>query len=88
MLLISIVINNCFQLKREQQQRLWQEKSEQQKWYREKIYESYRKCLEVLIKLQQEYIERINNEITNHTIDQDKVENGKSALSAVLKKPC
>ena len=34
MLLISIVINNYFQLKREKEQRIWQEESDKRRWYR------------------------------------------------------
>jgi hypothetical protein len=44
-------INNKFQLERENQQRIWQEGSEQQKWYREKIYDSYRTSIQILTKI-------------------------------------
>lgn len=54
MLLTSNFINNKFQLKREEQQRIWQEKSEQQKWFREKIYDSYKISIQVLTKIIQE----------------------------------
>ncbi|MEG5035061.1 hypothetical protein [Microcoleus sp. AT3-D2] len=47
-LLISNCINNNFQLKREREQRIWQEESERQKWYREQIYENYRKMIHIL----------------------------------------
>jgi len=43
-----------WQLEREEQQRIWQEKNDQQKWYREKIYDSYKKSIQVLIKIMQE----------------------------------
>ncbi len=48
LLLINTSINNKFQLERENQQRIWQEKSERQKWFREKIYENYRKTIQIL----------------------------------------
>jgi len=54
MLLISIYINNKFQLKREQEQRIWQEKSEKQTWYREKIYGCYKRSIQVVTKMVQE----------------------------------
>jgi hypothetical protein len=46
-------INNKLQLEREQQQHILQEKSEQQKWYREKIYDSYEKLIHLLTKIMQ-----------------------------------
>jgi hypothetical protein len=49
-----------WQLEREEQQHIWQEKTEQQKWYREKIYDSYRKSFQVLIKIQQEELDSVN----------------------------
>ncbi len=67
MLLISIYINNKFQLKREQEQRMWQERNEQQKWYREKIYDSYKRLLQILTQIEQvkfgiqDYEENSNN---------------------------
>ncbi len=51
---------HIWQIEREEQQRIWQEKSDKQKWNQEKIYDGYRKLLEVLIKLQQEEIETLN----------------------------
>lgn len=54
MLLTSNFINNKFQLEREEQQRIWQEKSEQQKWFREKIYDSYKTSIQVLTNIIQE----------------------------------
>jgi len=67
-LLISNFLNNNFQLQREEQQRIWQleqekqqrvwqDESEQKKWYREKIYDSYRKSIELLTKLIQAQLE-------------------------------
>jgi DNA repair protein RadC len=55
-----------WQLEREQQQRSWQEKSDQKKWYREKIYDAYRTSFQVLIKIQQEELDSINktNDVT------------------------
>jgi hypothetical protein len=53
LLIINTSVNNKFQLKREKEQHIWQEKSEQQKWYREKIYDSYKKLIQILTKIQQ-----------------------------------
>jgi hypothetical protein len=50
-LLINNWINHKFQLERENQQRIWQQESEKQKWYREKIYESYRNSIHILTKI-------------------------------------
>jgi hypothetical protein len=52
--LISTCINNNFQLKREQEQRIWQERNEQQKWYREKVYDSYKTSIDLLKKIMQQ----------------------------------
>jgi len=71
-LIIVTLINNIFQLNREKKQRNYQEKSDKQKWYREKIYDCYKKCFEILIKIQQEQFERINNNKNNNNIDADK----------------
>ena len=46
-----------WQLEREKQQSIWQDESEQKKWYREKIYDSYRKSIELLTKLIQAQLE-------------------------------
>lgn len=51
--LVITSINNNFQLKREKQQGIRQQESEQQKWYREKIYDSYRTSIQVLTKIMQ-----------------------------------
>lgn len=69
-LLISNCINNNFQLKREKEQRIWQEKNEKQKWNREKVYDSYRTAIHVLTKVIQ-----LKTEITNYGITPDKVTN-------------
>lgn len=53
LLIINTSVNNRFQLQREKEQRIWQEKSEQQKWYREKIYDSYKKLIQILTQIQQ-----------------------------------
>lgn len=45
--------NNDFQLKRENEQRIWQEESERKKWCREKVYDSYKKSIHVLTKMVQ-----------------------------------
>jgi len=60
--------NNDFQLKRENEQRIWQEENERKKWYREKVYDSYRKSIHVLTKIVQakfesQYYTTINQHI-------------------------
>jgi hypothetical protein len=47
-------INNKLQLEREKQQRIWEEESNQKKWYREKIYDSYKTAIQLLTKIIQE----------------------------------
>jgi hypothetical protein len=39
------------QLEREQQQRIWQEESNRKKWYREEIYDSYKRSIQILTKI-------------------------------------
>jgi sensor domain CHASE-containing protein len=51
LLIISNIINNKFQLEREKQQGIRQQESERKKWYREKIYDSYRTSIQVLTKI-------------------------------------
>jgi hypothetical protein len=51
LLIINTSRNNNFQLERENQQRIWQAESERQKWYREKIYETYRTSIQILTKI-------------------------------------
>lgn len=50
-LLISNYINNKFQLDRERQQKIWQVEIERQKYYREKIYDSYMKTIQILTEI-------------------------------------
>jgi hypothetical protein len=71
-LLISNYINNNFQLQREEQQRIWQEKSEQQKWYREKIYDSYRTSAQLVPRILQEYSDIKINQKLNSIVSEDK----------------
>lgn len=52
------------QLEREEQQRIWQEKSDQKKWYREKIYDSYRKSIQILTDIAQVEFEAESNYIS------------------------
>ena len=62
-LLINNWINNKFQLDRENQQRVWQQEIERQKWYREKIYESYRTSIHILTKvIQAQYKSQFRSE--------------------------
>ena len=48
-----VMINNNLQLKRERDQRIWQEQSDRQNWYREKIYDAYSRSIQVLTKILQ-----------------------------------
>jgi hypothetical protein len=68
LLIINNSRNNEFQLERENQQRIGQEKIEKQKWYRERIYESYRTCIHILTKIIQ-----LKIEMSNHGNTPDKV---------------
>jgi hypothetical protein len=70
LLIINNSRNNKFQLKRENEQRIWQEKGEKQKWYREKIYDSYRTSIQILTKIIQ-----LKIEMTNYGTTPDKVIN-------------
>src|SRR4028118_1844988 len=57
-----------WQLEREEQQQIWHEKSEQKKWYREKIYNCYRKAIQLLTKMMQiEFEIKENYKITQNT---------------------
>ena len=40
-----------WQLEREKQQRIWQDESDHKKWYREKIYDSYSKSIQLSTKI-------------------------------------
>ena len=50
LLLINNSRNNDFQLERERQQRIWQQESDRQNWYREKIFEFYIVSIQTLKK--------------------------------------
>jgi sensor domain CHASE-containing protein len=54
LLIVNNIINNKFQLEREKQQGIRQQESDQKKWYREKIYDSYKTSIRVLTKIVQE----------------------------------
>jgi sensor domain CHASE-containing protein len=54
LLIINNIINNKFQLEREKQQGIRQQENDQKKWYREKIYDSYKTSIQVLTKILQE----------------------------------
>lgn len=69
-LLISNHINNNFQLKREREQRIWQAETDRQKWYREKIYESYIRAINILTKL---IVHHAENKILGTEFDNDNI---------------
>lgn len=63
LLIINTSKNNNFLLERENRQRIWQQESEQQKWYREKIYESYKTSIHILTKvIQAQYKSQFTSE--------------------------
>ena len=64
LLLINNSRNNDFQLKREREQIIWQEESDKQKWYREQIYDTYRKAIHLLTKIIQSGYEMQNYGVT------------------------
>jgi len=51
-----------WQLEREEKQRIWQEESDKRRWYREKIYESYKKLIQTLTNIIQLQVEIKDNE--------------------------
>jgi hypothetical protein len=53
--LLTTLISNRYQLEREKQQGLRQQESDRQKWYREKIYDSYQTSIQVLTKIIQQH---------------------------------
>ena len=53
--LLITLISNRYQLEREKQQGLRQQESDRQKWYREKIYDSYQTSIQVLTKIIQQH---------------------------------
>jgi hypothetical protein len=57
-----------WQLEREKQQRIWQEESDNKRWDREKIYDSYKTSIQVLTKIMQKQYELQ----TTYDVDQDE----------------
>lgn len=53
--LLTTLISNRYQLERKKQQGLRQQESDRQKWYREKIYDSYQTSIQVLTKIIQQH---------------------------------
>jgi hypothetical protein len=72
MLLTSNFLNNKFQLEREEQQRIWQEKNKRETWYREKIYDSYKISIQTLTRMIQEDFTIAVLDNTNDTVTADK----------------
>lgn len=68
-LLINNCLNNKSQSEREKQQRIWQEKSDDKKWNREKIYDSYRTSIQALTKIIQTQGEMDRNNIATKKLD-------------------
>jgi hypothetical protein len=64
LLIINTSLNNWYQLKREKEQAIRQEESDQKKWYREKIYDCYRKVIQLLTEMMQIEFEIKNNYMT------------------------
>ncbi|MEG4488525.1 hypothetical protein [Microcoleus sp. D2_18a_B4] len=67
--------NNKYQMEREKQQRISQEESDRHKWYREKIYDSYRNSIQILTTIiKEKYKAEIKSEYdslyeSNHDLD-------------------
>jgi hypothetical protein len=72
MLLTSNFLNNKFQLEREEQQRIWQEKNKRETWYREKIYDSYKISIQILTKMIQEDFTITILDNTNDIVSPDR----------------
>jgi len=72
MLLTSNFLNNKFQLEREEQQRIWQEKNKRETWYREKIYDSYKISVQILTKMIQEDFTITILDNTNDIVSPDR----------------
>src|SRR4028118_119458 len=60
LLIVNNIINNKVQLEREKEQSIRQQESDQKKWYREKIYNSYETLFQILVKIQQEELEYLH----------------------------
>ena len=75
LVLINTSNNNNFQLKREEQQRIWQEKSDEKKWYREKIYDCYRTAAQLVPKIFQQFSEINLDKKADKIVSTDKTMN-------------
>ncbi len=71
MLLAGNYFNNKSQLKREEQQHIWQEESDKRRWYREKTYDSYEKLIQTLTNIIQTQVEIKNKD----TLTDDEYKN-------------
>jgi hypothetical protein len=67
LLIINTSLNNCYQLKREKEQGIRQQESDQKKWYREKVYDSYSKIIQLLTEIMEIEFEIKNNYMTMTT---------------------
>jgi hypothetical protein len=56
---------HIWQVEREKQQRIWQEESDKRKWEREKISDSYKKLIQVLTNIIQIQVEIRDNDAVN-----------------------
>ena len=64
-----------WQLEREKQQRIWQDESDHKKWYREKIYDSYSKSIQLSTKIIQAQLEFDIELKKTGTVSEDKYTN-------------
>ena len=65
--------NNKFQLDREKEQRMWQEKSDQEKWYREKVYASYTKAIQILTEIIKQRVNEVSDDINSPKLSMIKL---------------
>jgi lipopolysaccharide export LptBFGC system permease protein LptF len=61
-----------WQLEREEKQRIWQEENDKRKWYREKIYDSYKTSFQILVKIDQELMGYIAYKEVGNTVQENK----------------
>jgi hypothetical protein len=73
LLIVNNIINNKFQLEREKEQSIRQQESDQQKWYREKVYASYTKAIQILTEMIKQKFNGENDEIASSNLSMIKL---------------
>jgi hypothetical protein len=64
---------NIRQLEREDKQRIWEEKSDLRKWYREKVYASYTKAIQILTEIIKQRVNEENGDINSPKLSMIKL---------------